>query len=596
MNKLTLLAITIVAAAASLAAQNTFPLPASAGSTTATEATAPFVIPTRMTQTLVTNRSTLLGQGLAPTLNNWDMVAFDASSRYLFVPCENFAQGAGLFRYDTQTGAFATLMLGNGTGNAGRTANPVGWNPATDEFTSMDPSTWTPWGSVIVGEETTGGRMFEVTNPLSPTGPFQVRWLSSIPGVSHEGMRFDATGALYFIDEENSGSLYKFVPTVAGNLTAGQTFVLRVDAYGTDVNARPGEAWNSTSNRLTTRTGPATWVPMTDANGVALTTANPFVWVTATGGRTAADELVGTPYGRPEDLDLKTLASGRQAVFVATTSENTVYSIELVSNTTAIVRTFVNFNSINLYTGTDVSPLQNDPYTSPGTGTALQNPDNIAIDAFGSVYVIEDNNPGDVWKCVDANNDGVAEALGLFVTLGVGGSEPSGMIFDPNDPYRFVCCIQHPSSGSDALWSFRTRPYAGSNGDLELRTGVDAVPTTGPGEFVKTALALDVVSLTVRSPNGANDARPFALLLQPVSTAAGATPFLPPLWMSPFLPMIPLMGGPVGQFWTVLPYGGSSTAVQVPPFLAGISVITQGIAVAANGSLVCTDAHEIVLR
>lgn len=593
MNKLTLLCIAV--AASSLAAQNPFPLPASAGSTTATENTAPFVIPTRMTQTLITNRNTLLGQGLAPTLNNWDMVAFDSSSRFIFVPCENFAQGAGLFRYDTQTGAFATLLLGNGTGNAGRTANPVGWNPATDEFTSMDPSTWTPWGSVICGEETTGGRMFEVLNPLAPTGPFQVRWLSSIPGVSHEGMRFDANDALYFIDEENSGSIYKFVPTVAGNLAAGQTFVLRVDAYAADANARAGEAWNSTSNRLTTRTGQATWVPMTDANGVALTTANPFVWVTATGGRTAADELVGTPYGRPEDLDVKTLASGRQAVFVATTSENTVYSIELVSNSTAIVRTFVNFNSINLYTGADVSPLQNDPYTSPGA-VGINNPDNLAIDAWGSVYVIEDNNPGDVWKCVDANNDGVAEALGLFITLGVGGSEPSGMIFDPNDPYRFICCIQHPSTGNDALWSFSTRPYAGSNGDLVLKTGVDAAGRTGPGEFVKSATAGSVVGFETSSPNGAQNGRPFAILLQPVSTASGTAPFLPPLWMSPYLPIIPLVGGPIGQFTTVLPFGGSSTAVQVPAFLGGISVIAQSIAVAANGALICSDAHEIVLR
>ncbi|MBK8100379.1 MAG: DUF839 domain-containing protein [Planctomycetes bacterium] len=594
MNKLTILSTLV--AASSLAAQNPFPLPASAGSTTATENTAPFVTPLRMTQTLITNRTTLLGQGLAPTLNNWDMVAFDPSSRFIFVPCENFAQGAGLFRYDTQTGAFATLLLGNGTGNAGRTANPAGWNPATDEITSMDPATWTPWGSVICGEETTGGRMFEVLNPLAPTGPFQVRWLTSIPGVSHEGMRFDANGALYFIDEENSGSIYKFVPTVAGNLTAGQTFVLSVDAYAASPNAVPGEAWNSTSNRLTSRTGPATWVPMTDANGVALTTANPFVWVTSTGGRTAADELVGTPFGRPEDLDIKTLANGRQAVFVATTSENTVYSIELVSSTSAIVRTFVNFNSINLYTGTDVNPLQNDPYTSPGSGTVLQNPDNIAIDAFGSVYVIEDSNPGDVWKCVDANNDGVAEGLGLFITLGVGGSEPTGMIFDPNDPYRFICCIQHPTTGNDALWSFTTRPYAGSNGDLTLKIGVDAAPTTGPGEFVKAAFALDVVEFATSSPLHNLGGRPFALLLQPVSTASGTAPFLPPLWMSPFLPIIPLVGGPAGQFTAVLPWSGSSVAVQVPAFLGGISVIAQSLAVAANGQLVCSDAHEIVLR
>ena len=591
MNKFTLLSL--AAAASSLAAQNTYPLPASATSTTATENTAPFVIPMRMTQSLVTNRTTLMAQGLHASMISWDMVAFDSTSRFLFVPCENFAAGGGVFRYDTQTGTVATIWRGD---EGGRNPDPATFNPATDDTAANDPCTWTPWGTIIFGEEATGGRFFECTNPLSPTGPFNIVWRNKIPAVSQEGMRFDAAGNLYFIDEDNSGCIYKFVPTVAGNLANGQTFVLSVDAYAASPTAVPNEAWNSTTNRLNTRVGPATWVPMTDANGVPLTTTNPFVYVTANSGRLAADEVVGTPYGRPEDLDVKALANGRQAMFVATTSENTVYSIELVSNSTAIVRTFVNFNSINLYTGLDVNPLQNDPWTSPGSGTVLQNPDNLAVDAWGSIYVIEDNNPGDVWKCLDANNDGVAEGLGLFVTLGVGGSEPTGMIFDPNDPYRFICCIQHPSSGNEAIWSFRTRPYAGSDGDLSLLTGVDAMPTTGPGEFAKTALPLEVVSMTVRSPNGQNHGQPFALLLQPVSTAAGATPFLPPLWMSPFLPMIPLMGGPAGQFWTVLPFGGSSTAVQVPPFLAGLSVIVQGIVVAANGSLVCSDAHEIVLR
>jgi len=336
MTKLTLLCIAV--ATASLAAQNPFPLPASAGSTTATQDTAPFVIPTRMTQTRLTDRTTLMGQGLPSTLINWDMVAFDSSSRYIFVPCENFGAGGGLFRYDTQTRTHVTIWHGD---SAGRNPDPSTFNPATDDTVANDPCTWTPWNTIIFGEEATGGRFFECTNPLSPTGPFNIVWHTKIPGLSHEGMRFDANGNLYIIDEDNSGCIYKFVPTVPGDLSNGQTFVLSVDAYAASPNAAPNESWNSTTNRLNTRTGQATWVAMTDANGVALTTTNPFVWVTAASGRAAADELVGTPYGRPEDLDIKTLANGRQAIFVATTSENTVYSIELVSSTTAMVRTFV---------------------------------------------------------------------------------------------------------------------------------------------------------------------------------------------------------------------------------------------------------------
>lgn len=591
MRNLALIAPAILAAAA--AAQHPFPLPASAGDTTALEGTAPFVIPTRMTQTRLTDRNTLLPQGLPTSFVNWDMVALDPSARFVFIPCENFAQGAGVFRYDTVTGAFAVLMQGNGTGNSGRTANPAAWNPTNDEFTSMDPCTWTPWNSILVGEETTGGRLFEVRNPLAATGPYQVVWHSKIPAMAHEGMRFDRQGALYVIDEFNSGSIYKFVPLVPGDLSVGQTFVLSVDAYAADQDARPAENWNSTSNRLTTRFGPATWIPMTDASGNALTTADPFAFVTTTGGRTAADELLATPYGRPEDLDIATLAHGNEAIFVAITSENRVLSIELTGATTAIVREFANFDTINLATGADVNPLQNDPYTSPGAGTVFNNPDNIALDAWGSVYVIEDANPGDTWKCVDADRDGVAEAMGLFTTLGVAGSEPTGMIFDPVDPYRFIACVQHPSSGSDALWSFSTRPFAGSDQDLVLRSGVNAAPRTGPGESVKAARSGDNLVFAIDSPNGSFDYAPFALLLQPTVTPPFR--FLPPLWISPLSPIVVVSGGFAGGFQHVLPPQGATYALRVPAGTLGLSVVAQGLAISNVGAIIATDAHEVIL-
>ena len=217
--------------AASLAAQDAFPLPASATSTTATQDTAPFVVPLRMKQTRVTDRFTLQAAGLGATLNNWDMIALDPSSRYVFVPCENFGAGGGVFRYDTQTNTHVEIWRGNGTGAANRNANPATFDATTDETVANDPCTWTPWNTIIFGEEATGGRFFECTNPLSPTGPFNIVWHSKVPSVAQEGMRFDAAGNLYFIDESNSGSIYKYVPATPGDLSQGQTFVLSVDAY-----------------------------------------------------------------------------------------------------------------------------------------------------------------------------------------------------------------------------------------------------------------------------------------------------------------------------------------------------------------------------
>lgn len=584
--------ISFAALAAHAAAQSPFPLPASAapGSTNALESTAPFLAPLRVEQTLITNRRTLEGLGLPPSFGLWDMITFDATSRYIYVPSE-VGSACGVFRYDTQTGQPTTLMRGNGTGI--RSANPSTWNPSNDEFSRFDPCSLTPWGSILLGEETTGGRLFEVMNPDAPAGSFDVRWRSNVPAVAHEGLRFDRQGTLYFVDESNSGSIYKFVPRTAGDLSVGQSFVLRVDAYHASANARPSENWNSASNRLTTRFGAATWVPITDGNGFAITTANPFVFVSSTGGRNAADEVGGTPYGRPEDIDINVLASGNEALYVAITSENSVLSIELLSATTAMVRSFVDFNTINLATGLDVNPLQNDPYTSPGGGTVFASPDNIAVDAFGNVYVIEDGEPngGDVWKAQDANKDGVAESIGIYLSLGISGSEPSGLIQDPNDPYRMIIAVQHPASGNDAIWSFRSRPYPGSDFDLELRTGINRAPSSSPAEFVKRATAFDTANFDLISPNGTLNGSAYVVLIQAFPTAAGLQAFFPPLWMNLFQPIVPLYGGPLSQ----IPASGAAFSVTVPPGLPGFSVIAQGLAFSPSGALVLTDAHELVL-
>jgi hypothetical protein len=595
MNKTSFPSLAIMATASALSAQNAFPLPASATSTTALQNTAPFVVPARMTQTRVTDRFTLQAAGLGASLSNWDMIEIDSTSRYVFVPCENFNAGGGLFRYDTLTNTHVEIWRGNGAGVANRNPDPATFNPGTDDTVANDPCSWTPWNTIIFGEEATGGRFFECTNPLSPTGPFHIVWHSKIPAVSQEGMRFDAAGNLYFIDEDNSGCIYKFVPTTPGDLSDGQTFVLSIDAYAAHPNAVPNENFNSASNQLTPRAGAATWVALTGPNGAQTTVTNPFVYVTANSGRIASDEVVGTPFGRPEDMDVNTLANGNQCIYVALTSENRVISIELLTATTCMVRDFANYDSINLATGLDVNPAQSTPFQSAGPGTVLNNPDNIAVDAFGGVYICEDSNPGDIWKAIDTNRDGVAEGIGIFVTLGVGGSEPTGIVFDRNDPYRFLCCVQHPSNGNDAVWAFDTRPYDGSDLGLEISTGVNALPTRGPGEFVRSVQGFDTFVVKIDSPTGAYFADPFAVLIQPFATSIGQAAFLPPLWMNPFGPTWVLVGGLVGQFPAVLPFGGSSTAVLVPPGLLGLSIMVQGMVV-ENGSLVVTDGVEVILK
>src|SRR4029453_10441541 len=108
-------------------------------------------------------------------------------------------------------GDFVNAMEGNGTGV--RSTDPSTWDPANDDFSRFDPAQWTPNATVLAGEETSGGRLFEWTNPLLSPGPAPaVRWLSGVAAVSHEGLKFDAAGNLYYIDENSSGSIYKYVP------------------------------------------------------------------------------------------------------------------------------------------------------------------------------------------------------------------------------------------------------------------------------------------------------------------------------------------------------------------------------------------------
>ena len=245
-----------------------------------------------------------------------------------------------------------------------------------------------------------------------------------------------------------------------GDLSRGQTFVLAVDGFtgdpAADYNQQPAG---------TVRTGLATWVPITNAVGVKLTTIDPHrngpttdprTDPTTRGGRGAADEVRGTPYGRPEDMEIGKLANGHEVMYVTATSENAIYSVEMLPNNKATVRLFASQTDTAKNAG------------FPATTATLNSPDNLAQDAAGNIYVIEDapnasTTGGDIWFVRDENNDGVAESLDHFLSIRVAGSEATGMIFDPNNPTQFVVAVQHPTSTNltsvpdgfgDALWAF----------------------------------------------------------------------------------------------------------------------------------------------
>ena len=303
--------------------------------------------------------------------------------------------------------------------------------PGTQDFVSGDASLWTPWGSYLTAEESwgtgsTNGRLFELTNPITATGTGDSNFVQRaiIPHVSHEGLAFDNHNNFYFIDEVNGGSIYKYVsanPNATNGddyFAAGQTFVMQVSGGG-NANA----------------TGAITWAPITDANGGVLAGISVLNSDGSIDGRLSADNALGTDYQRPEDLQIKTLANGDQILYVATTTTDEVYSFNLGSNTASL---FANTSTLDQATGL-------------GVGDTFNNPDNLAIDAEGNIYIVEDQPGGqaDIWFATDANNDGIAESIGRWASLSTLDAEPTGLYFDKFNPNVAYVNVQHPLSGDD---------------------------------------------------------------------------------------------------------------------------------------------------
>lgn len=436
------------------------------------ELNAPWVVPAGVSQRNLTSLSEIEGDpmqsvGRAPNIeipgstdvvaagtsqSMWDMAAFDPTSSFIFVPHES-PWSAGLSRYSIFADENELLWRGNGQGAMGDWSN---------DYAAFDPATFTPNCTVFVAEEWSGeGRIIETLNPYAPVDEIETRELDSIANVAHEGLRFSHDEkTLFFIDEWNSGSIYKFVMAEQGDYTKGQTFVLSVDAF----EGNAADLWSDESNVDQPRTGMATWIPLTDEDGTPLTEVSPFRNGPTNdprenddtrGGRVAADEVGATPYGRPEDMEIGYLSNGNEVMYFTATSETSVYSVELLSADKAMVRAFV--------TGDTAT---NKGY-KPTTG-ALNSPDNLAQDALGNIYVIEDapngsSTGGDIWFARDVNGDGVAESIDHFMSIRVDGSEATGMIFNPKNPTQFVVNVQHPDSTNldnvpngfgDAMWQF----------------------------------------------------------------------------------------------------------------------------------------------
>ena len=301
------------------------PLPTSAQCVSGGNFAQPFVIPAGYTQQIV-DVEDFAGDR---TKDLWDMNTQNESGkdkgRFIYRTHE---VGAAL---DTQTPeqreqngsqvSVTDLQTGQTTVVAER--------PDLERF---DGIVWTPWGTILAGEETSSAQKRDPQVPQATAGlvyeffideddptkldPSQeqiapdadgepggvladgttdtvkdgIRARPALGSKSHEGMRFDKRGYYYGISEVNGGTVYRFVPDDPGDLSTGQLSAIK------------------TANG---RTGQGTWVPLDRA----------AVQVNAD---VEARRVGANGYQRPEDVETATstgrdLNNGQQTVYFAVT-------------------------------------------------------------------------------------------------------------------------------------------------------------------------------------------------------------------------------------------------------------------------------------
>ena len=383
-------------------------LTASAVCTVGGSATQPLVLPAGFGQTIVASEPDFAD---VPDMSTQNETGVDAG-RYLYRAHEVGSNGS-VSVTDLLTGSSRTIV------------QRMDWE-------SLDPVVWTPWGTLLVGEETNaaqrrdpgypqavGGLVYElILDDADPTVVKQIVARPAIGAKSHEGMRFDPQGNLYSISERTPGYIFKFVPDRRGDLSSGQTYVLKVTQPTGD------------------RTGAGEWLPLDRA----------AVQVDASA---AADAAQATGYGRPEDVEIATSTGnnrgGANVAYVSITSEHRVLAIDLREPAG----------------GTEHATAYVSEYVSRGTNatTEFEMPDNLALDRSGNLYIAED--PGgnfgggkrkgdDIWVATP-NRGGQhlsSPSVSRFASLTDCEAEPTGIYFDMKSSRLFVN-VQH--RGGDKL-------------------------------------------------------------------------------------------------------------------------------------------------
>lgn len=381
----------------------------------------PFVVPDGYTQSKVSDETDLDIYPGVDDLADMNTVNETGPSSGCYLYRTHEVDNGGSVSVVDLCGDRGTRVLAQATDGGPVTPGAVPFEPSGRD---LDGIVWTPWGTVLFAEEDPLGHIYElVLDPSDPMKALEVLDRASVGLTCHEGLAVGHDGSVYFINEQNGGSIFRFVPDRRGDLSSGDLYALRVP--GVDP-LYPGSDWT-----INPRTGDFEWV------GISSTPA-PGSGCYNSGVQPAATAAGAAEYGRPEDIELI-----GQTLYVALTSEDRVIAIDLQKGT---VDTFV-------AAGHNVAEEDR-----PNQVTGFNNPDNLADGPDGRLWIVEDNQPSDIWVADrDLDHDGAADDVFLFASLKDSGAEGTGIYFG-KDPKTLFVNIQHAAKPlADGTWIITNR-------------------------------------------------------------------------------------------------------------------------------------------